>query len=647
MANLDRGIVFRELDRLFSEGTLAGLGDRQLLERYLTRRDEAAFEALVNLHGPMVLGLCRRILRDPRDIEDAFQATFLILVRKASAIRDRGLLSNWLYGVALKVATRARAVAMRRRGRERPMNGLDASARPESTDLAGIGQVLDQELSRLPVKYRVPLVMCYLRGQTHDQAAAELSWPVGTVRSRMARGRELLKARLTRRGYLPSATLLGPGPALSTQFFSEVVPQSLAAATVEGAFTIGASQTIEAGTAASVLALTQGVLTSMKLTQVKWIGLALMTATLSTGGAIVVASARSQSDFGHGAVLAASAIDGDELQDRGEAATVTTRREEPAGLTEKRLKALEDKIDELYHKSGMDKRTQLPALDADASTLDRLEAKVGLFWNLHGGGATKEGGETSKRRRDPNIPGEQETAKVAPGTYEASQTNTALPPGDPGQVTRARRGLGGGMAPDVPAAAKSQHDIDPRRTSESSGREIRELEEQLRAALPDYENAQNLHSKAIISARELHIYRNKVHAAMAVLQGMGDDLADEIESAELEIRKKQAVLDQAQAEREAPLAIAAQNARLNQQKPGMVSGEEVAKAEGELRSAGALIRVRQVELEETQLRLRHLNQRLARVQKVLRWAHDTAVTSTTTSAVETTKSANSAAEPKR
>src|SRR5260370_9997425 len=118
MAFANRGVIFQQIDRLYQEGTLAGLGDGQLLERYLTRRDEAAFEALVNLHGPMVLGLCRRMLRDPRDIEDAFQATFLVLVRKAPELRDRDLVANWLYGVAYRVAVRARANLLRRQSRE-------------------------------------------------------------------------------------------------------------------------------------------------------------------------------------------------------------------------------------------------------------------------------------------------------------------------------------------------------------------------------------------------------------------------------------------------------------------------------------------------------------------------------------------------
>ena len=215
MASANRGAVFQQIDRLYRDGTLSGLGDGQLLERYLTRGDEAAFEALVNLHGPMVLGLCRRVLRDPRDIEDAFQATFLILVRKAPTIRDRGLLSNWLYGVAYRVARRARTNTLRRRDREIAVANLEAPAAPEAADSLGIGPVLDQELNRLPRKYRVPLILCYLEGHTHDQAAEELECPVGTVRSRLARGRDLLRRRLTSRGHAPTAAILGTGSGLA------------------------------------------------------------------------------------------------------------------------------------------------------------------------------------------------------------------------------------------------------------------------------------------------------------------------------------------------------------------------------------------------------------------------------------------------
>ncbi len=662
MANLDRGIVFRELDRLFSEGTLAGLGDSQLLERYLTRRDEAAFEALVNLHGPMVLGLCRRILRDPRDIEDAFQATFLVLVRKASGIRDRGLLSNWLYGVALKVATRARASALRRRGREAPMNGLEASARPESTDHSGIGQVLDQELSRLPVKYRVPLVMCYLRGQTHDQAAAELSWPVGTVRSRMARGRELLKQRLTRRGFLSSATILGPGPALPTQLFSEVVPQSLVAATVEGAFAIGSSQTIQAGTAASVLALTQGVLTTMKLTQLKWIGLALLTTTVSTGGAIVIASARSQSSTGAETLITADAgPGGGTSQDPSGTATTKTVRRGGRGSSEDRIKAMNVKINELYKLSGMGDRAPLPDLGPESSPLDHLEAMVDFFWSMHAGAATSQvDGDTPKRAEDsarPRDAVDDPVAQTTSATTVAEQAKTQA-----ASTTRTgpagfgrRRGTFGGMAKgaartesasatdqatttstssatggEAVQGMTAQLDAEPRRVGSNYGREIRELESQLKVALLEYANTEKLHAQSVVSANEVALYHSKVSRAIGILGGMDEDLREELDNLRLEVKKKTALLEQAHADRDALAAVAARNQQLNERKPGMVADTDVAKGRAELGSAEAQVRVKGVELEETALRIQQVEQRRARIGKIVKWATDSATHSHST-----------------
>jgi RNA polymerase sigma factor (sigma-70 family) len=295
MISANRGTVFQQIDRLYRDGTLAGLGDGQLLERYLTHGDEAAFEALIDVHGPMVLGLCRRVLRDPRDIEDAFQATFLILVRKAPTIRDRGLLSNWLYGVAYRVARRARAQTLRRRTREIGVENLDVPAIPETSDRLETGSVLDQELNRLPRKYRVPLILCYLKGRTHDQAAEEMACPVGTVRSRLARGRDLLRRRLTNRGDAPTAAILGSETALPAKLLGEGVPPSLVSDTIKAALEIGASQTIQAGAvSASALALTQGVLTTMKIAQLKYIGVAILATSLAAGGIIAVSSAAGQ-----------------------------------------------------------------------------------------------------------------------------------------------------------------------------------------------------------------------------------------------------------------------------------------------------------------------------------------------------------------
>jgi RNA polymerase sigma factor (sigma-70 family) len=339
MSCVRRGIVLRQMGRLFGDGTLTGLGDGQLLERYLTRRDDDAFEALVDLHGPMVLGLCRRMLRDPRDIEDAFQATFLVLVRKAPAIRDRNLLSNWLYGVAYRVARRARTRTLRRRDRETTVGTPEVASGPDPTDRTEFDAMLDQELSRLPEKYRAPLVLCYLRGRTHDQAAEELRCPVGTVRSRMARGRDLLRDRLTRRGFAPTAmaAILGGDPIAPARLLVATVPPTMAAATVRAAVEFASSPILKAG--ATSLALAQGVLTTMKLTQIKWVVLAAMATSLSAGSVVAVAYAASPRQ--------------EAAKPEGRKTITVPVSPEQDGLsgapqtTEAHLKALEDKIDRL------------------------------------------------------------------------------------------------------------------------------------------------------------------------------------------------------------------------------------------------------------------------------------------------------------
>jgi RNA polymerase sigma factor (sigma-70 family) len=295
MMDAGRGVLTRELGRLFGEGVLP-LSDGQLLEQYVSRRDEAAFEALVHEHGPMVLALCRRHLRDPADVEDAFQATFLVLVRKAATIRRRELLSNWLYGVAYKVSTRARSNRLKRHGRETDrVDLLECPPEPSPLESAELDRVLDQELTRLPEKYRAPLLLCYLKERTHEQAAAELSWPVGTVRSRLARGRTLLRDRMTRRGYAPSAAIFGLAFDLPSRTFTAPVPPSLARATVaaaEGFMPAGPAGAVAAAgstvlfphLSGSAPTLAQGVLTTMALTQMKVIGAGLVAAGMLAGG---------------------------------------------------------------------------------------------------------------------------------------------------------------------------------------------------------------------------------------------------------------------------------------------------------------------------------------------------------------------------
>ena len=203
--------VVRQLDVLWTSGSLTGMSDAQLLGRFAEARDstaESAFRELINRHGSMVMGVCRQILRHPHDADDAFQATFLVLVRKARSIRVGESLAPWLYGVAYRTAHRARAIASRYRSAaveqlEEPMES--------SSDHAchfDLRPLLHEELNRLPGKYREPIVLCHLEGKSHEEAARLLKWPVGTVSGRLSRGRELLRSRLKRRGMEVSPDVL-------------------------------------------------------------------------------------------------------------------------------------------------------------------------------------------------------------------------------------------------------------------------------------------------------------------------------------------------------------------------------------------------------------------------------------------------------
>jgi RNA polymerase sigma factor (sigma-70 family) len=173
--------------------------DRHLLLRFVRDRDEAAFAVLVKRYGPMVLGVCRRILTQVEEAEDAFQATFLVLLRKASSIGRPELLGNWLYGVAYRIARKARAQRARRAQLERPTPPMTTSDPQLDAAWRELHAALDEELQRLPVKYRAPLILCYLEGLSNKEAARRLGWPTGSISYRLARGRELLRGRLQRR----------------------------------------------------------------------------------------------------------------------------------------------------------------------------------------------------------------------------------------------------------------------------------------------------------------------------------------------------------------------------------------------------------------------------------------------------------------
>jgi len=255
--------------------------DAHLLERFGTHQDEVAFSLLMQRHGPMVLGVCRRLLSDVHDAEDAFQATFLVLVRKANTLRRPEQLGNWLYGVAYRVALRARCRAARLRAREQRV--AEEPAMPPDDDAAweDLRPVLDEEVQRLPARYRAPFVLCYLEGKTKGQAAQRLRLPEGTVSSRLARARERLRSRLSRRGIVLSAAALA---GLLEAHARAAVPPLLSQAVRQAAVLMVMEAVTASGISPQVLTLTKGVIHAMFWSKLRIaIGVALVLSVVGLG----------------------------------------------------------------------------------------------------------------------------------------------------------------------------------------------------------------------------------------------------------------------------------------------------------------------------------------------------------------------------
>jgi RNA polymerase sigma factor (sigma-70 family) len=259
--------VLQHLGRAALRHDGAGLTDGQLLECFLRRKDEAAFEALVRRHGPMVLGVCRRLLGNAHDAEDAFQATFLVLVRKAASVVPRELVGNWLYGVAYRTALTARTAAVRRGAMERQVRDMPEPEAPQECIEPDWRPLLDQELSPLPGKYRVPVVLCELEGRSRKEVARQLGIPEGTLSSRLATARRMLARRLARRGLALTAGALAG--ALAAQAVADGLPPPLIFATMKAASELVAGAAVRAVVPAKVAALTEGVLQAMLLTKLK------------------------------------------------------------------------------------------------------------------------------------------------------------------------------------------------------------------------------------------------------------------------------------------------------------------------------------------------------------------------------------------
>jgi RNA polymerase sigma factor (sigma-70 family) len=281
MAKGESPAVLRDIHTLFHVGTSNGLTDAQLLDRFRARSDrnssEAAFAGLMARHGPMVLGVCRRALRNPDDVADAFQATFLILVRKADTVRVEDSLGRWLYGVSRRVSVRAKLAAARRSAREVREIAF-ASDRRADVDLGELRDVLDQEIGRLPERFRSAVVLCELEGCSHDEAARQLGCAVGTVKSRLSRAREKLRSRLIRRGVAPTAW------ALCAESTSAALPEKLIETTVKTA--IGHADQV---VSPAVTLLIQGVLRAMLLKKVSMIAITVVASLAVATGAGVLA----------------------------------------------------------------------------------------------------------------------------------------------------------------------------------------------------------------------------------------------------------------------------------------------------------------------------------------------------------------------
>jgi RND family efflux transporter MFP subunit len=259
--------VVRYLHAVAGPDSSVGPTDGQLLERYVSQRDEAAFELLLWRHGTMVLNVCRRVLEDPHDAEDAFQATFLAFVRKARSIVRSQAVAGWLYRVAYRVAVEARSKTQKSRRRETTgVEELALEPTPEA-DWRELRPILDEELNRLPERLRLPLVLCYLEGKTNEEVARQLGCPPGTIFSRLARGREMLRRRLTCRGLVLSTAGL---TILLTQNAASATASALLISPTFKAALLFASARSAAGTAsARVIELAEGVLRAMYMTKLK------------------------------------------------------------------------------------------------------------------------------------------------------------------------------------------------------------------------------------------------------------------------------------------------------------------------------------------------------------------------------------------
>jgi RNA polymerase sigma factor (sigma-70 family) len=258
--------VLRQLRKLVGEPGMSQRSDQQLLQQFISQHDEGAFAELLRRHGPMVLDAARCVLHDRHDAEDVYQATFLVLARKAASIRKQASLASWLYGVAYRLAMKARTSANKRRTRERQSVPKDQTSVLDEMSWREFRLILHEELQRLPDKYRSPLLLCYFEGATQDEAAEQLLWNKWTLKDRLDRARDLLRTRLTRRGVIPSTALFA---ALLARDAASAVPAAVLDSLAHACSLVAAGQPTATAVSAQAAGLADHAIRGIAFTKAK------------------------------------------------------------------------------------------------------------------------------------------------------------------------------------------------------------------------------------------------------------------------------------------------------------------------------------------------------------------------------------------
>jgi RNA polymerase sigma factor (sigma-70 family) len=419
-----------------------GLTDGQLLEQFLLKRDEDAFAGLLKRHGPMVLAVCRRVLGDAHDAEDACQATFLVLARKAGSVRSGATLGSWLHGVAYRTALKARTTMAKQRARERAASArtLDEAAAHEN--LEELLQLLDRALHALPEKYRLPVVLCELEGRSRKEVAGLLHLPEGTISSRLAYAKKLLAQKLSRRGAVLSAgavtLVLAQGSA------SAGLPSSLLASTARAAV----GHTLTAGAVSvHVATLVEGVIRAMLLSKLK--GAWAVLAAVSIGAGAVGLSYRASASPPQQAGSAAHVTD-----DLEELRLELAALRKSLQTTRDRVKTLESEVQALRGQSGSGSEATTGGGTGSASMLPGMPGSMGM------GGASKMPGIPGM----PGMGGGMGMPNAAAGGFRSTrgfEQHGGEPADASKAMTEGMRRMMGGMGPSNPAGGQPPAAAEP------------------------------------------------------------------------------------------------------------------------------------------------------------------------------------------